>query len=202
MKKCSKCKVESKNFGLDRSSKDKLKSQCKSCINRQTKEYRMSKKGLISKIYCHQLETSRKRNHKMPLYNLEALRKWCLSQSIFHTLYEDWVLSDYDKMMRPSCDRLDDDNGYSFDNIQLMTWADNKQKGHNDIRSGKSIHGVNPQKPVIQLCLQGNEIAEFHSMQEAERRTGIRQGSISYCCRGHKNYPHAGGFIWKFKYNQ
>ena len=33
-------------------------------------------------------------------------------------------------------DRLNDYKGYSFDNIQLMTWQENKDKGHRDCLNG------------------------------------------------------------------
>ena len=50
-------------------------------------------------------------------------------------------------------------------------------------------------KAVIQYDLKGKKIAEYVSMREAERQTGIRAGNISACCCGLAHT--AGGYIWK-----
>lgn len=52
-------------------------------------------------------------------------------------------------------------------------------------------------KPVIQLDLDENFIAEFPSAHEAARQTGVRCSSISLSCNG--KYRFAGGFKWKYK---
>lgn len=52
-------------------------------------------------------------------------------------------------------------------------------------------------KPVLQLDLQGNLVAEFPSAAEADRSTGIKYSSISQCCSGLRKT--AGGYAWKFK---
>lgn len=51
-------------------------------------------------------------------------------------------------------------------------------------------------KPVIQFNKQGVEIARFKSANEASRRTGIFQGSISNVCRGLGKT--AGDSKWKY----
>ena len=48
---------------------------------------------------------------------------------------------------------------------------------------------------VVQLSLDGEFIAEYPSVKEAERITGIT--NISNCCRGY--YQSAGGFKWMRK---
>jgi len=50
-------------------------------------------------------------------------------------------------------------------------------------------------KPVEQYDLNDNFIAEYKSIKEAYKYTGIDQ--ISACCNGKRK--RAGGFIWKFK---
>ena len=49
--------------------------------------------------------------------------------------------------------------------------------------------------PVIQYDLKGNKIAEYTSYMDAQRKTGIRSGNISLCCRGKRHT--AGSFIWR-----
>ena len=51
-------------------------------------------------------------------------------------------------------------------------------------------------KLVSQFTLDGEFIKTYPSTMEAERQTGIKHSSISYCCRGKQKT--AGGFIWKY----
>ena len=60
------------------------------------------------------------------------------------------------------------------------------------------LYGPNPKHYVtcvVQLSLDGEFIAEYPSMKEAERITGVT--NISNCCRGY--YQSAGGFKWMRK---
>ncbi|ALM64160.1 HNH endonuclease [Lactococcus phage 936 group phage Phi4.2] len=50
-------------------------------------------------------------------------------------------------------------------------------------------------KKVVQLDLDDNVLNVFKSMTQAERETGVSQGSISRCCDGERK--SAGGFKWR-----
>lgn len=52
-------------------------------------------------------------------------------------------------------------------------------------------------KAVLQYTKEGKFVSSYSSGREAERQTGIRQATISSCCREERKF--AGGFIWKFK---
>jgi group I intron endonuclease len=52
--------------------------------------------------------------------------------------------------------------------------------------------------PILQFTKSGEFIAEYFSMSEAERCTGVHQSSISICCKG--KLKSAGKFVWKYKY--
>jgi hypothetical protein len=94
----------------------------------------------------------------------------------------------------PSIDRIDDYKGYTEENIQLMSWAENNAKGHADQKSGKN----NKQsKAVLQFSLDGKLVGEYYSASQAYRDTAVSQGNISNCCRG--KYKSAGGYIWAYK---
>ena len=54
-----------------------------------------------------------------------------------------------------------------------------------------------PTKSVIQYSKDGEFIAEYPSIMEAERQTGCKNESICQCCKGKQK--SAGGFIWKYK---
>lgn len=51
-------------------------------------------------------------------------------------------------------------------------------------------------KAVAQYDMDGNKIAEYESMREAERQTGIHAGNISRACL--KDHYTTGGFKWKY----
>lgn len=52
-------------------------------------------------------------------------------------------------------------------------------------------------KPVLQYDKQGNFIAEYYGITEAEIQTNIRKSDICGCCKG--KLKSAGGYIWKYK---
>ena len=50
---------------------------------------------------------------------------------------------------------------------------------------------------ILQFSKEGEFIAEYPSLVEAERQTGCNRGNICLCCKG--KYKTCGGFIWKYK---
>ena len=54
-----------------------------------------------------------------------------------------------------------------------------------------------PQKSVLQFSKNGEFIAEYQSIIEAERQTGCHQSSICQCCKGTRK--SCGGYIWKYR---
>lgn len=194
MKECIKCGIITNDFHIKNSNKDGLHNECKNCRNESVREYQKTKNGLITEIYSHQKLSSKQRNHLMPTYTKLELKVWCFAQKLFHELYDNWKSSNYQNDLIPSVDRLNDYSGYSLDNIQLMTWRENEQKGHNDMKNG--INNKNS-KSVLQYDLKENFIKEFYSVSEAGRQVGIYKTSISQCCNG--LIKTSGGFKWKFK---
>jgi len=197
MKKvCTVCKVEKdySEFSKRKKLLDGHRSQCKFCDSVSGKKYFKTKEGLIARIYGGQRERSKHRGYIMPNYSREELQEWIFAQTNFQTLWDNWVKSNYDKMLVPSCDRDNDYKPYTLDSIKLVTWQDNFDKGHSD-----RVNGINNKhsKAVLQYDLQGNFINEYHSQMQASRETGVLNGDISACCLGVQKT--AGGFIWKFK---
>lgn len=197
-KQCTKCNEIKyfSEFSKEKDTKDGFRSKCKVCRNIETKERQKTKIGLVSKIYSSQRNNSRRRNHSVPSYSNKELSHWIFDQDLFYILYNEWVDSGYKKEKSPSVDRIDDFKGYSFDNIQLMTWGENKDKGHKDCKDGIGTCGERC-KAVLQYDMKMNFISEYYSTHDALRKTGINQGNISAVCLNKR--PHAGGFIWRHK---
>ncbi|MFV5700235.1 MULTISPECIES: NUMOD1 domain-containing DNA-binding protein [Flavobacterium] len=54
----------------------------------------------------------------------------------------------------------------------------------------------NRKKEVLQYNLNGNLLAQYISVAEASRKSGLSKTCISRCCR--KERDQSGGFIWKY----
>ena len=173
---------------------DQVMKQTKEFKKEYLRLYRKTKIGLITQIYNHQKQKSVLRNHEQPKYTRLELIEWCTSQDIFDKLYKEWENSNYNKKLIPSIDRLDDYKGYSFNNIQIITWEENDKKAHIDTINGKNNK---MSKAVLQYDLDGNFIKEYYSTMNAERETGIYHSKISACCKNKIKYYK--GYIWKYK---
>lgn len=77
---------------------------------------------------------------------------------------------------------------------EVMKTDEYKSKLHKVLTNNSKIS-----HPVEQYTLNGVYIAEYPSIKEAERQTGIACGQIGACCRRKPHYNTAGGFIWKYK---
>lgn len=196
MKKCSKCNKLKAISEFNRNSNflDGYAYVCRKCIVEYQKKYQKTKEGIITIIHNSQRAASRKRGHRQPTYTIKELQKWCYSQPLFHELYDNWVKSKYDKWMKPSVDRIDDYKGYSLDNIQLMTWRENSNKGHKSRKEGKNNKAS---KSILQYTACGIFIKEYYSIIQAHRETKINRWNIVSVCNNNKKY--AGGYIWKYK---
>jgi len=191
-KKCIKCELpkELYLFCKDKRNSSGYGAECKECSKRRQR----SREGLANGIYVNQKISSKRRGHNPPEYTKEEFKNWLFSQPKFDELYNNWVLSNFERSLTPSIDRLNDYKGYSFDNIRLTAWKDNNIKGHNDRKEGRN-NKIN--KAVLQFDLKGNFISEFHSFRFAERETGVNQANMNLVCQGKRKT--AGGFIWKYK---
>lgn len=137
-------------------------------------------------MYFAQRMRSRQRKHDMPNYTLAEFKEWCLSQAVFHRLFDEWKASGYKVMLSPSTDRIDDKKPYTFDNIVITTWAENNRKGW-----------IGKVRAVVQFK-DGKVIAKYPSVAEASKETGVSKPSISNCCSKPQRFKTAGGFVWKY----
>lgn len=197
MKECFKCKVVKplKAFYKHKDMSDGRLNKCKECTKKDVKnnpvDYDKTEKGVVRVIYKTQCYHSKKRGHPPPCYSKDGLRDW-LYDNGFKSLYDNWVASGFKSSFKPSVDRIDDFKGYSFDNITLGTWRENRDHQIRDIISARGSSGRRCKK-LCMLTEDGDIEAVFKSYASAKRFMGysvwhqIKSGSK---CRN--------GFLWKF----
>lgn len=170
MKKCIQCDEYKpvSEFRKDISRKDGLHPYCITCLKIRHTTFNRSLRGVVNSIYQTQKASSRKRRHPPPKYTMNELYSWVIEQPSATTLYTNWVNSGYVTSLKPSVDRLNNSKGYSFDNIQLVTWRVNNENG---IESTSF--------PVLQFNLDGGFIKKYSSINKAANDLNISAGHIS-----------------------
>lgn len=191
-------------------------SCCRSCTNlrRPTKPeeelfdwkaYYHSKVGKLAHLFQQQKFRCKEKGWEAPKYSQEEITNWGLSSITFHTLFEQWEASGFQKHLSPSIDRLDDYKTYSLDNIQIVTWQENNDKGRYWQIIGKNTKNS---LAVDQLTMDGVFIQRFHSIKEAARVVGTGDAKIGAVCKGlpvkkgnRTSIPiSAGGYKWRYSH--
>lgn len=148
-----------------------------------------SLKGVLTTSYNAHRWRSKKYGWNKPDYTKEYLHKKFLTDKKYLKLHKEWVESGYNKLKKPSIDRIDNTKPYSIDNIQLMTWKENNDKGRKEyIRTANTN--------VEMYNLDGAFLKKFDSVKEAVEETGLNSANLILCCQGKRN--HCGGFSWKY----
>lgn len=71
----------------------------------------------------------------------------------------------------------------------------NKEIGNN---KEFKYRGVSECKSIRQLSLDGEEIATYVSIRDAERQTGLKRQNLINCAQHKKGWKTAGGFKWEY----
>lgn len=146
-----------------------------------------SKNGVLSHLYYEQSRRSKRMQWPPPNYNRHYILTRFLDDPLFDNLYASWVESGFQKMLRPSLDRIDASKPYMQTNIQMMTLGDNLRK------AALYEHA----RTEVAMCeLDGREIKRFNSMTEAAKAIGGQVSEISVCCRN-QNRAHK-GYRWQY----
>ena len=198
---CSKCQTNKPEteFCINNANPSGLDYFCKDCKKILKQDFYRTKRGVIVTIYDSQKSSSKRRHHPVPSYSLNQLYEWVSNQEIFHTLYDIWVETNYNKMDKPSIDRLEDDKPYTFENIQIVSYEENHAKATYNREQGITTQG-SVCKPVRQYTLTGAFIQEFVSASQATKflpDLKLNRQNIQKVCNGERK--SCGGFIWKFK---
>jgi hypothetical protein len=98
--------------------------------------------------------------------------------------------------MSPSFDRLDNSKPYTFDNLELVTWGENKRRGHEDVKNGTLKRRGFNLTPIIGTNIKTGEVVEYIS-QNAAKRDGFNNGHINSCLKG--RIKTTSGYRWEYK---
>ena len=115
------------------------------------------------------------------------------------SLLQNYKDSNYNKNLCPSIDRIDDYRDYTFDNMQLLTWEENNDKGRASKKNKEQCGTMAKNywsKPILQYDSNMNFIAKFASTREAGRILGYDNSGIARACRLHKLYK---GYRWEYE---
>src|SRR3990167_6225110 len=146
-----------------------------------TRKYRKTPKGVLTNMYQHMIK------RHVTTFPLSGFQEVYLTNPKFLRIYKEWVKSGYQTQFKPSLDRIDCKQPYTFENTQMLTWAENRYKQTMERRTRKGA--------VLQLM--GNKtIKRFISQRQAVMQTGISQTNMSFVLNGKRET--AGGY--KFIY--
>lgn len=166
------------------------------------KNYRKTHKGEIknwlTKTYGRMKRDNKEKFFMDLPFTKEEFLKWALSQNLLKLL-GNYKVHDFDKNLNPSVDRIDDYKGYFFDNMQLITWKENNEKGRQSKKNKEQCSKMAKKvwsKKVIQKDLNGKIINSFCSTHEIERVLGFDSSLIARACRKNKISK---GYRWEYE---
>ena len=172
--------------------------------NEYNKKYRQENKGelfyWITKIYGRmKRDNKNKFNIDLP-FTKDEFKKWLDDnyKTEIRRMLTEYKNSNYIKGLCPSVDRIDDYKSYTFDNMQLITWKENNDKGRISLKNKKQCSEMAKRfwsKKVTQKALDGNVIATFNSTHAVERLLGYDSSLIARACRLNKVSK---GYRWEY----
>ena len=145
--------------------------------------YRKTKNGFLRHCYA-----AMKHRHPVEFSSQEFHDRY-IEDPKFNRLFDYWERHDYKPSLVPSPDRIDCLKDYTFDNINWLTWADNRFKLRFDL--------VRSQARPILMVKYGKVIKKFNGLKSASRSTALPNSNICACLHG--RLKTCGGYEWYFE---
>ena len=171
-KECNKCNLYKSytDFNKNVQSIDGYRNECRDCQN-NAKKLPIT---VVRKMYNSMVANSKKRKHEPPQFSLELFNKWVYENG-FAELYSNWQDNDYIKNLTPSVDRLINADSYTFINIRLVTWVENKEAYEKDRRNG-----VNSHLPKVDVYfISRHKVVTYNSATIAAKAISADRSSFS-----------------------
>lgn len=139
--------------------------------NEVLKKYRRSKKGVLTNIYDH-LKRRNKAKFGMELtFTSKEFQEKYIDDNDFLNIYNGWVDSGYQYYKKPSVDRKNPDEPYIFENMQFMTWEENRKKGEKE--RSRIVTSIS------MFDLDGKHIKDFDSVKQNEEAVEMINNVLS-----------------------
>ena len=148
-----------------------------------TEKYRKTPKGILTNSFNKQI------NRRPVLYSLRQLHEKFLNNKRFIRLVNEWLKSGCNKQLKPTVDRINCMKHYTLDNIQILTWSENRYKQRFELKRIRAR--------AVFMIQENNIVKTFKSVSDAVNKTGLQQSGISMCLNGHRHT--CGGYIWSYE---
>jgi hypothetical protein len=148
-----------------------------------TRRWRKTKRGLLTNLY-QKLKT----RHEVS-FDMEWLHNFAECQK-FNRLFNEWELSNHQIGLKPSLDRIDCKKSYSPNNVQWLTWSENRYKQ-------SKLDGRRGRKPRV-IQMSGNKVIKiFQSQRHVVKELGISQSNLSSVLNGKRKHVEGYVFIYE-----
>lgn len=128
--------------------------------------------NVLKTSYKNQISNSKSRSAPRPEYSFEEFETWSkMEGSGFPVLWRAFKRSGFRSDLLPSLDRVDSLGDYTWDNVEWVTWKENRRRQAEDREKGKGSSGLQCQ-PCYRLEADGS-YQTFISIAEAKRKTNI-----------------------------
>ncbi len=155
-----------------------------------TQRFRKTPKGVLTNLYSKMKERNIKRGFGELPFSLKELQERFLGDDNYIKQFNIWVQNSYKKEYKPSFDRINPNRGYTIDNMQILSWGENRKKADWE----KSFLYTTP---VVMCDINENIVRIFESTKEACTMTGFPQSTITMCCQG--KLRSVKGYIFKYR---
>ena len=156
-----------------------------------------TQKRHILQMWRNQVKNSRTSGREPPEYSHYDLQQWVLNHPNFINLWNAYVVSGYMKELAPSVDRLNNKQGYSFNNIQLVTWEQNLHNQKTQAMQGVHASGRAFRK-VTQCTKEGTVVKIHHSLSSASRELVGHPRMAGAISNAANNNGMSLGYLWKW----